>query len=226
MKSPLVKAFVQARMSSTRYPGKVLAPFRGEPLIRHVVRAIEQVLPLADIVVATSVETSDEPLAEYLDSVGVQVYRGSLDDVVDRFVMCLRAHPCEWILRINGDSPVIFPELIRLMLHYVEHFEGDLVTTIFPRSFPKGQNPELIKAGSLQKIASEGLTAEDREHVTSYFYRHHARFKILNVESGDRRLADHSLAVDTIEDLRRLEQLSGEDLRRLTPPILAVGVNT
>jgi spore coat polysaccharide biosynthesis protein SpsF len=211
-------------MSSRRYPGKVLAPFSGESLIRHVVRAIEQVLSPTDIVVATSSEVSDDPLAHYLQTLGMIVFRGPLDNVFERYLMCLRDHPCEWILRINGDSPLLFPELIRLIVRHADHFDGDLVTTIFPRTFPNGQNAELIKARSLQAISSAELTPNDQEHVTPYFYRHQDRMQVLNVESGDPRLAEISLAVDTVEDLQRLERLSAEDLRRLTPPVLAVGV--
>ena len=221
---PSVKAFIQARMSSGRYPGKVLAPFRGEPLIRHVVQVIEQVLPPSDIVVATSSEVSDDPLAHYLETLGITVHRGPLRNVFERYLMCLCDHPCDWILRISGDSPLLFPELIRFIVRQADHFDGDLITTIFPRTFPNGQNAELIRTRSLQVISSAELTPNDQEHVTPYFYRHHDRMQIMNVESGDPRLAEVSLAVDTVEDLQRLERLSPEDLRRFTPPILAAGV--
>jgi len=221
---PIINAFIQARMSSKRYPGKVLAPFRGEAMIRHVVRAVEHVLPRENIVVATSVDVSDDPLVRYIESIGVQVYRGPLDNVLVRFVSCAKEHPCDWIARVNGDSPLLFSGLLRHVLPYAERFDGDLVTTTFPRSFPKGQNVELIRVGALQVIAAEDTTLSDREHVTPFFYRQPDRFRIVNVESGDRSLAEISLAVDTIEDFQRLEQLSPEELRRFTPPILAAPV--
>ncbi|WHZ25193.1 MAG: hypothetical protein OJF47_004305 [Nitrospira sp.] len=217
---PVVKAFIQARMSSRRYPGKVLAPFRGEAMIRHVVRAVEQVFSFEDIVVVTSVDASDDPLVRYVESLGMHIYRGPLDNVLARFVSCVRNHPCDWILRVNGDSPLLFPGLLRLMVPYAERFDGDLVTTTFPRSFPRGQNAELIRVSTLQTVAREETTQDDQEHVTPFFYRQPARFRIMNVESGDRKLADIGLAVDTIEDLQRLEPLSAEELRRFSPPIL------
>jgi len=207
-------------MSSRRYPGKVLAPFRGEPLIRHVIRAVEAVLPAQEIVLATSSHPTDDALARYVESVGVQVWRGPLDNVLDRYVQCLGDHPCEWVLRINGASPLLFAELVRLIVRYGDHFAGDLVTTIAPRTFPRGQNAELINAAALKAMATEELTTEDREHVTPYFYRHPERYRIENIESGAPKLADASLAVDTIDDLYRLERMSAEDLRQLTPPIL------
>lgn len=207
-------------MSSRRYPGKVLAPFRGEPLIRHVIRAVEAALPPQEIVLATSSDPTDDALARYVESVGVKVWRGPLDNVLDRYVKCLSDHPCEWVLRINGDSPLLFAELVRLVVRYADHFVGDLVTTIAPRTFPRGQNAELINAATLKAVATEELAWEDREHVTPYFYRHAERFRIANIESGAPKLAEVSLAVDTIEDLHRLERMSAEDLRQLTPPIL------
>src|SRR6476646_7667507 len=111
--SASVKAFIQARMSSQRYPGKVLAPFRGEPMIWHVVRAVETALPRPDLLVVTSTHPTDDPLVHYLQAVGIQVFRGPLDNVLQRFLLCLQSHPCEWVLRINGDSPLLWPELLQ-----------------------------------------------------------------------------------------------------------------
>lgn len=226
MSKSRVKAFVQARMSSSRYPGKVLAPFRGEPLIRHVIRAIESVLPSEEIILTTSSDRTDDALARYMDSLGVKVWRGSLEDVFSRYVMCLCEYPCEWILRINGDSPLLFPELVRLVAHQADYFVGDLVTTIFPRTFPRGQNAELINTATLKDVATKKLTPNDLEHVTPYFYRHAKRFRIMNIESGNPKLAGISMAVDTKEDLHRLEGMSCEQLRELIPPILMTKATT
>lgn len=219
-----VKAFIQARMSSRRYPGKVLAPFRGEPMIWHVIRAVETALPRPDLVVVTSTHPTDDPLVHYLQAVGIQVFRGPLDDVLQRFLLCLQSHPCEWVLRINGDSPLLWPELIQLFVRRAEHFTGDLLTTISPRTFPRGQNAELISAGALRTAAREANVDEELEHVTLFLYRHPDRFRIANVESGNAALAETSMAVDTIEDLQRLEGLPIGELQRLVPPILAAGV--
>jgi spore coat polysaccharide biosynthesis protein SpsF len=219
-----VKCFIQARMSSRRYPGKVLAPFRGEPMIRHVVRAVETALPRRDLVVVTSTHPTDDPLVHYLHAIGIQVFRGPLDNVLQRFLLCLKAHPCEWVLRINGDSPLLWPELIQLFVRRFEQFEGDLITTIFPRTFPRGQNAELISAEALRIAANEAIVPEDMEHVTPFFYCHPERFRIMNIESGNANLADASLAVDTIEDLQRLEGLPVEEIHRLSPPVFASGV--
>jgi len=207
-------AIVQARMSSDRFPGKMLAPFRGQPLIRHVVEraraAVPQEIP---IVVATSDSVSDDPLAAYAATLGISVFRGPLDDVFRRFLQCAEVYPCDWILRINGDSPFVSPAIVRRVLDGAG--DCDVVTTTFPRTFPRGLNVELIRLSAMQGIDPQSLNASDREHVTAFFYRHPKRFTIVNIASEDPLLSDCSVAVDTLDDLRRLERLSADEERRL-----------
>lgn len=194
-------------MSSRRFPGKVLAPFQGVPVIRRVVSAVERALPSAPLVVATSVEPSDDPLAAYLETIGVRLFRGPLDDVFERFRRCLSQNPCDWILRVSADSPLLDAGVLRAVAEREGAQDCDLVTTVFPRTFPRGWNCELVRTRTFVAIDPSELTAHDREHVTSFYYRHPSRFGILNVASDNPRLSELNLAVDTIQDLRRLEQL-------------------
>jgi len=194
----------------------MLAPFRGEPLIVHVVRAVEKAVEPENILVATSAHPSDDPLAAYLTSIDVRVFRGSLEDVFARFRSCARAFPCAWILRVTGDSPLSNPKILRRLMGCASLDNCDLVTTTFPRTFPVGQNAELIRVETLMNIDDRELTQEDREHVTRFFYRHPERFRVVSLESGDRRLAEMSLAIDTVDDLLRLGALSDEELENLT----------
>ncbi len=198
------RAFVQARMSSQRFPGKVLAPFRGEPVVRHVVRAVAEVVGEQSVVVATSTDSSDDPLVAYLSSLGVATFRGPLDDVFERFRLCLRDFPCEWILRISADSPLLDRELLRRVVDAAAP-GVDLVSTITVRTFPHGQSAELIRSDTLLALDPGELTSDDREHVTPFFYREAHRFRILSIESDSPERAGESLVIDTIEDLRRLE---------------------
>ncbi len=204
-------------MSSRRFPGKVLAPFRGRPLISHVVNAVTRALPSAMAVVVTSTEASDDPLATYARSLGVPVFRGPLVDVFQRFRDGLQLFPCEWLMRVSGDSPLLDPRILRAVVDRVSSPTPsiDLVTTTFPRSFPNGQNAELMRTDTLRSIDQDALTDHDREHVTPYFYRNPDRFGILNVSSGSPSLAGMSLAVDSPDDLARLEALPDADLQNL-----------
>ena len=211
-----LRVLVQARMSSRRFPGKVLAPLRGEPIIRHVLRAVECALPGAPAIVVTSVESSDDPLAAYVASLGVPVFRGPRDDVFERFRLCVTRHPCDAVLRVCADSPRLDPGVLRAVAARGERGDADLVTTTFPRTYPRGQNAELIRTAVLLDVSARELTAHDREHVTAFFYRHPERFRIVNLESGNPRLATLSVAVDTIDDLERLARMSPYDLEALS----------
>jgi spore coat polysaccharide biosynthesis protein SpsF len=199
---------VQARMSSARFPGKVLASLHGTPILAHVLNRLSQAAPLADVLVATSDQVSDDPVAAYAPTLGVAVVRGPLDDVLERFRMCARLRPRRWIGRINADSPLLDATVVRRVLEARAGEPVDLVTTVFPRTFPVGQNVELIRTDALMRLRDDELTAQDREHVTQFFYRHPDRFSIRNIESTEPSRSGESVAVDTLDDLRRLEKRS------------------
>lgn len=207
--SQSIVAFIQARMSSRRFPGKVLAPFRGRPVIDHVVEAVRRGAPDVPIVVATSALSSDDPLAHHLEARSIPFFRGELDDVVARFCACLQEHPTEWVMRICADSPLLGERVVRSVIRAVPVQSGsaalDLITTIAPRTFPRGSNVEVLSASVLRALAGQPLTVDDREHPTRWIYGHADRYRIANVESGDPRLASIGLSVDTVEDLHRLE---------------------
>src|ERR1700690_261368 len=97
-----IKVFIQARMSSSRFPGKVLAPVNGKPMIARVIRCVAGSFGSDSIVVATSDETSDDPLASYIESLDVKVFRGPLENVFERFRLCLNTNPCDWFFRISA----------------------------------------------------------------------------------------------------------------------------
>ena len=198
---------VQARMSSARFPGTVLASLHGTPILAHVLNRLALAVPLGNILVATSDQPSDDPVAAYAPTLGVEVVRGPLDDVLERFRMCARLRPRQWIGRVNADSPLLDAAVVRRVLEARSGEPADLVTTVFPRTFPVGQNVELIRTDALLRLRDDELTSEDREHVTRFFYRHPDRFSIRNIESGQPTRPGDSLAVDTLDDLRRLEKL-------------------
>ena len=213
----LIRAFIQARMSSDRFPGKVLAPLRGQPLVRHVVDGVQRALSGAvETVVLTSVEPSDDPLAAYLEHLGIRVFRGPLEDVFARFRLCLALYPCDHFLRLCADSPCVNHNVIRAVTAQTVAGEYDLVTTTLPRSFAGGQNAELVRAESFLAIDRGLLTRDDCEHLTAFYYRHPSRFRIRNIGSGHVGLNGSSVAVDTMEDLDRLEQLPEDEVRFLT----------
>ncbi len=201
-----VRIFVQARMSSRRFPGKVLAPLAGRPMIDHVIERCGRAFGADRVVLATSREASDDALAAHGQALGVKVFRGDLGDVFSRFQACLAANPCEWFARISADSPLIDP---RLIVRVADRREPglDLVSNVRPRTFPPGQSVEVINADRFALMDSAALTAEEREHVTLVFYNHPDRYRLRNVASRDPQLAQQHLAVDTREELMAVEAL-------------------
>lgn len=182
-------------------------------MLDHVVEAVQRALPDAPLKILTSDEVSDVPLVVYAESRGWIAFRGPLDDVLGRFRRALDATAeVDWILRICGDSPVLSSEVIRRVVAAATA-EADLVTTTFNRTFPRGQNAELLRADVLRRIDASGdLSPTDREHVTQFIHHHPDRFRIVNVASGNPALADRHDAVDTVEDLLRLEKASDAEL--------------
>jgi spore coat polysaccharide biosynthesis protein SpsF len=202
---------VQARMSSSRFPGKVLAPLVGKPLIAHLLARMCESLPKDRVVLLTSEDATDDPLASYVSNeLGIAVFRGSLGDVVGRFQACLRVHPCEWFVRISGDSPAIDPGLLSWMLKRVSD-EFDLVTNVAERTFPDGESIEIVRALTFLGWKSLELMPAEREHVTPHFYSNSEKYRICSVTSDDAEATHRRLVVDTLEDLRSLERIFLED---------------
>lgn len=212
----MVRAFIQARMSSTRFPGKVLAPLCGHPVLWHVIAAAAEMIPKEGVVVLTSTGASDDPVACYARHLGVEVFRGSLENVFERFQRCLQAHPCDWFFRICADSPLLDSELGKRMLAYGDRPEVDLVTTIFPRTVPHGQNLELIRASRFAGLDASALTAEESEHVTQVYYHRPDAFGIISIAASGSTVGEIDVALDRPEDLERLEAYAQR--RRTVPP--------
>jgi len=193
-------------MNSSRFPGKVLAQLAGKPMIAHVLERCAAAFGKPAVILLTSLEPGDDPIAEHAEQSGFTVFRGELDDVARRFQQCLVAYPCVWFVRISGDSPLIDPDLVRSVAASRAP-ACDLVTNVQVRSFPAGQSVEVVRAARFAEIDTAALSAEEREHVTLVYYRQPERFAILNLRSKDAGLGALHYAVDTPEDLARVEQL-------------------
>jgi spore coat polysaccharide biosynthesis protein SpsF len=199
------RIFIQARMSSARFPGKMLAPFRGRPLIAQVLERFRESDLRGRLVVLTSNHASDDPLADFVaNRCGVDVFRGDLHDVAARFQSALSQHPCAWFVRISGDSPLIDPVLVQVMMDLCAP-EYDLVSNVVRRTFPPGQSVECVRSEAFRALRSAELTADQREHVTKVFYDQPGSWRVRSVTSTEPELASTRMVVDTLDDLRDLE---------------------
>lgn len=207
-------AIVQARMGSSRFPGKMLAPFRGTPMLEWVVRRIRMSCRLDGCVVATSNLDRDTPLAELAARIGADVFRGDENDVLSRFVSAAEQTGAETVVRICGDRALVSPDLIDCAIETFAGGGADLVFNHVPELgvlHPYGMGAEVISAKLLHKIAVSSDDAMDREHVTWHVWRNRDRFRILSAPcpiAWQAPGAGMRFDVDTPADLADLERLT------------------
>ena len=210
-------AIVQARLGSHRLPGKVLREAEGKTVLMHVVDRLRQ-SKLSDIVVAISNEKSDDALAEYCLRHGLVHHRGPLNDVAARFAEVIERFRFRSFARICADSPLLDPRVVDEALRMFEGGAYEIVTNVLNRSFPNGQSVEVFDAGTFLKGQRRITDPADKEHVTSFFYKNAAQFKIGSF-SADQDYSNVRLCVDTPEDFERFQLL----LRTAKRPIVDYG---
>ena len=204
---------IQARFSSRRLPGKILTHVHGRPTLDYLVESLAHARGLDGVVVATSIDPSDDATAAYADSRGIACHRGPLDDVALRLLEAGETHGAHAIARINGDSPFMDPAVVDEAVSLFRASAVDIVTNVRPRSFPKGQSVEVIALAALRTAVAGMTTPQEREHVTPHLYAHPESFSIRSFGTDARR-PEVQLCVDDAEDLARCAAI----LQMLTVP--------
>ena len=195
-------AIVQARMTSTRLPGKVLAPVAGEPMIVQQLRRIARAERLDGIVVAISTDPSDDDLAVVLADAGFDVVRGSLNDVLSRFVSVLDSYDADVVVRLTGDCPLASPTVIDDVISAFHNSQADYVSNTMSPTYPDGLDVEVVTADALRRVASTSVDSAEREHVTLGVYRYPKTFTIENFTDPEVRDNSHMRwTVDNADDL-------------------------
>lgn len=198
--SPRRLAIVQARLTSTRLPGKVLSDICGEPMLMRQIARIRGARRLDGIVVATSDHPSDDRLAEFCREHRIDSHRGSLDDVLDRFRGAARAFGGEIIVRLTGDCPLVDPAVIDRVVGAFEESDCDYASNILRPTFPDGLDVEVMSSTALDTAWRSASLPSEREHVTPYIYKHPEIFRLLGIEHA-RDLSSLRWTVDTAADL-------------------------
>jgi len=189
-------------MTSTRLPGKVMAPVLGEPMIGRQVERLRRARMIDELVVATSADPSDDPLAAYCESLALPVTRGPLDDVLERFRLALAGYPeTSAVIRLTADCPLADPALIDQVVEHHHAAGADYTSnTLGARTYPHGLDAEVIRAEVLVEAAERAADPYEREHVTPYIYRRPETYRLVGV-SRERSLADLRWTVDFPQDL-------------------------
>jgi spore coat polysaccharide biosynthesis protein SpsF len=207
-------AIIQARMGSTRLPGKVLLPLVGRPILSRVVERTARAERIDEVVVATTVDPSDEPIVNLAAAEGWAVERASESDLLDRYIQVARAHEADIVVRITSDCPLIDPALIDQTIEAFVDGRGDYASnTLVPRTYPRGLDVEVVSMDALEAAWRDDADPASREHVTPFLYRNPDRFRLVRVSGPDDRSA-HRWCVDVPEDyelVRRIYDELGRD---------------
>ena len=223
----MILAIIQARMSSSRLPGKVLRPLAGSPMILRQIERLRRARRVDSLVVATSDDRSDDDLADVLAAAGVALFRGPLDDVLARYVGALDAFgPAEHVVRLTGDCPLADWTVIDAVIaRHLETGADYTADTWGRRTFPKGLDADVVKSAVLRQAHAEATAPFDREHVLPFVYGRPDRYRLQGLtqeaDEGEVRwtvdLPDDYAFVSAVYDaLYPVEPaFSSDDVRRL-----------
>ena len=194
-----VLAILQARMSSTRLPGKVLLPILGRPMLGRQLERLKHSIAIDELVVATSVYQSDDGIAALCAKEDVACFRGSLNDVLDRFVCCARIYKASHIVRLTGDCPLIDPELVDALVQFYLGQQVDYASNCRPPTLPDGLDAEIFTMEALESASREANDPFSREHVVPFILNQPKRFSTANWEAKE-NLSHLRWTVDEQED--------------------------
>lgn len=204
-----VVALIQARMSSTRLPGKVLMPVLEKPLLAYTLDRMGLAREVDAVAVATSVNPADDAIAAYCKTRGTACWRGSEEDVLDRFAMATRSEKADAVVRVTADCPLIDPAVVDRVVRFYKEAGGRYVyvSNVLERTYPRGLDCEVFSAQALEQAAREASMDTEREHVTPFFYKNPKRFAIANVANIGKSVSSERWTVDTAEDFELIRRI-------------------
>ena len=202
---PIV-AVVQARLSSSRLPKKMLLDLAGKPVLARTLERVQAIPEVDTVILATSTSDEDRQLQDLANELSVQVYAGSLDDVLDRVYCAAKLASAGTIMRITGDCPLLDPAVCQETLTVFKLGSADYVSNIRPPTYPDGLDAEVFSFEALETAWQEATLSSDREHVTQFLWTHPNRFRLANVEH-ETDLSALRWTVDEPDDLEFVRQV-------------------
>ena len=212
-----VGCIVQARMGSSRLLGKVMMDVeKDKPVLYYVINQLRYCKLINKLVVATTTLAEDEKIVKYCNDLGADSYRGSAQNVLDRYYQCAKKFSISTIVRIPSDKPLIDPEIVDSIIDKFRVKSYDYVINFLPSTFPSGTEVEVFSFEALETAWKNAELPSEKEHVTSYFSNHQEKFKIFNVTLPE-DLSRYRWAVDRMEDLTLVRNVASRIKKR---PIL------
>lgn len=201
-------AIIEARMTSTRLPGKVLLPILGRPMLELMIERVRRAQRIDQVMLATTVNASDDAIVELAQRTGVGWYRGSEEDVLERVLFAAQSVNADLIVELTGDCPLIEPRVIDKLIEVYAGNNFDYVANILKRTYPRGLDTQVFSTATLARVAGLTKDPHDREHVSLYIYQHPEHFYLHNVESElPQRYWNLRWTVDVHHDFQLVEKI-------------------
>ncbi|MGR3176665.1 MAG: cytidylyltransferase domain-containing protein [Candidatus Anammoxibacter sp.] len=204
-------AIIQARMGSTRLPGKVMKKLCGKTVLQHVIERVRACSLLNEVIVATTIFSADDEIVAESEKCGVKWFRGSEDDVLARYYWAAKKYGADIVVRITSDCPLFDPQLLGKMIEYfnrerdkgasVDYLSNSLIST-----FPRGLEAEVFTFKALEYAFHNANKPSEREHVTPYLYQHPELFCLKTYENNE-DLSSYRWTLDTIDDFRLIKEI-------------------
>jgi spore coat polysaccharide biosynthesis protein SpsF len=206
-----VAAIIQARMNSTRLPGKVMKKILDKTLLEYQIERVRRAKSIDQIIIATTTKESDNPIIELCQRLAIPYYRGSEEDVLSRYYETAVKFQADAVVRLTSDCPLIDPYVIdKVVYHFLENRTRlDYVSNTLIRTYPRGMDTEIMSVEALIKANDDADEPADREHVTAYLYRHPEQFRLANIYYKSNE-SQHRWTVDTPEDFQLIQKVITE----------------
>lgn len=201
-------ATIEARMTSSRLPGKVLMDFCGKADLQHIIERLKRSKHLDEVVVATTTNKEDEPIIKLCEEIGCKYYMGSEDDVLLRVLEAAKSVNAEYIVEITGDCPVIDWRHVDKIIEMFFSGEYDYVSNTIERSFPRGFDTQIFPVTVLEEVNKITQNPVDHEHVSIYIYTHPEKYRLLNWKADENvNHPEFEITLDTKEDYEFIKQI-------------------
>ena len=199
---------IQARMGSSRLPGKIMLPLGDSVVLDYVVRRCRKMQSIAEVIVATTTEDKDQEVADWCAAQGVVCFRGPEDDVLSRYVACADSYQPDYVIRVTSDCPFVDYEFGNAIIEQMLRSRGD-IAEIDGKLLPRGLNIEMIAYSALKYVDKHGLEPRHREHVTYFAYEYKELFKVTSIEIPEAlRQPQLRITLDTPEDYEMLRHVA------------------
>jgi spore coat polysaccharide biosynthesis protein SpsF len=203
----MIGCIIQARMGSTRLPGKVMQKIdKVNTVLDYVINQVKASKKIKKIIVSTTTLPEDDIICKYLDLQKIEFFRGSSENVLDRYYQCAKKFSLENIVRITADNPLIDPNIIDIIINKYENNKCDIVSNTIHRTFPYGTEVEIFSFASLENAQKNAKKYFEREHVTPFIYDLKNKFVLINVEN-EKNISHIRYTIDRIEDLKLVKEI-------------------